>query len=494
MDMADKPGASQPEKPPSLRIVGISSMVYALRFLAMAAYYPYVFLWLESNGFDTHERGLLGAINGVTRTLAPTALGALADWTGRRKLIFVSGSLINAVAIAALPLVPRSLVAQAALLVVGSLSEQSSLVDAFVQRSLAWAGLAGSQPTARAFGALTWAASAPIFGELVQLFGLPFLFRLYGVLVACVAMPIVLALPISAAYAHTDRHHTGDTGGTGDADEAPPEVAASSATTAAAATVAAPPLSFTRRLRAALCGEGAASRRLRFCMLLITMVGFQMGIGFAFGFIYLKNELHAPGVVVGLSLTFQAAIEVPLFRVANWLIRSLGGVRPALLSTSLAGAIRWFGWWAATTPLAPLPFEAGHGWSFALAFTCISLVADDFAASGLQATVVGILNSALSFGNIGATVGWGVVVEAVGLRDSFGVAALVFAVASLPLLAYAPVCVAGAARAALQCAAGSRRWWGRRRQKDAARLVDAQRAVDLAAWRSPAGAEAGRAA
>ena len=447
----------------------------------MAAYYPYVFLWLESNGFDTHERGLLGGINGITRTLAPTAIGALADWTGRRKLIFVSGSLINAVAIAALPLVPRSLVAQAVLLVVGSLSEQTSLVDAFVQRSLAWAGLAGSQPTARAFGALTWAASAPIFGELVQLFGLPFLFRMYAVLVACVAMPIVLALPISAAYAQTDRLHSGDTG---DAGEAPSEMAESGSTTAEAS--AAPPLSFTRRLRAAVCGEGAPSRRLRFCMVLISMVGFQMGIGFAFGFVYLKRGLHAPGVVIGLSLTFQAAIEVPLFRAANCLVRSLGGVRPALLSTSLAGSIRWLGWWAATTPLAPLPFEAGHGWSFALAFTCISLVADDFTASGLQQTVVGILNSALSFGNIVATVGWGVVVEAVGLRDSFGVAALVFAVAALPLLMYAPGCVRGAASAALQCATGSRRGWGRRK-RDAARLVDAQPAVDLAAWQTVEG-------
>ena len=206
-----------------------------------------------------------------------------------------------------------------------------------------------------------------------------------------------------------------------------------------------------------------------------------MGIGFAFGFVYLKRGLHAPGVVIGLSLTFQAAIEVPLFRAANWLVRSLGGVRPALLSTSLAGAVRWFGWWAATTPLAPLPFEAGHGWSFALAFTCISLVADDFTESGLQATVVGILNSTLSFGNIVATVGWGVVVEAVGLRESFGVAALVFTVAALPLLAYAPGCLSGAARAALQCATDGRRRWGRRK-KDAARLVDAQPAVDLAAW------------
>ena len=47
--------------------------------------------------------------------------------------------------------------------------------------------------------------------------------------------------------------------------------------------------------------------------------------------------------------------------------------------------------WAAATPLAVLPFEAGHGWSFALAYSCMSLASDEFAAAGLQATVVGVL-------------------------------------------------------------------------------------------------------
>ncbi len=54
--------------------------------------------------------------------------------------------------------------------------------------------------------------------------------------------------------------------------------------------------------------------------------------------------------------------------------------------------------WAAATPLAVLPFEAGHGWSFALAYSCMSLASDEFAAAGLQATVVGVLNSAMQAG------------------------------------------------------------------------------------------------
>ena len=50
--------------------------------------------------------------------------------------------------------------------------------------------------------------------------------------------------------------------------------------------------------------------QLRFCVPMVALVGFQMGVGFAWGFIYLKQGLHASGLVIGCSLTFQAAIEV----------------------------------------------------------------------------------------------------------------------------------------------------------------------------------------
>ena len=180
--------------------------------------------------------------------------------------------------------------------------------------------------------------------------------------------------------------------------------AATAASTAVAArcdiatTTAAPPpttpppaapLSFARRARGALCGHEARSVELRFCVPMVALVGFQMGVGFAWGFIYLKQGLHASGLVIGCSPTFQAAIEVPpsplgglqphasrlqpyasslqahapqppatlclqvpLFRISAWLICAFGGVRTTLLTTSLAGAIRMAGWWALLTMAA----------------------------------------------------------------------------------------------------------------------------------------------
>jgi hypothetical protein len=383
----------------------VASAVFTLRLLAMAAFAPYLFLWLESNGFDTHSRGVLGALSGLARFFSPMAVGALADWSGRRKLIFVAGTLGNAAAIAALPLVPRSFGAQAVLLALGGLVEPGSLVDAFVMRSLAWAGVSSAAARARAFGALSWAAAAPLFGALSTTYGLPTLFWAYCALNVFVAAPVILLLPIDAAYAAVSACAV-------PADATTPAITATTATTATttttattattiavaasgdiATTTAAPPpttpppaapLSFAQRARGALCGHETRSVQLRFCVPMVALVGFQMGIGFAWGFIYLKQGLHASGLLIGCSLTFQAAIEVPLllrglqphasrlqpyasslqpraiqpatprlqvplFRISAWLIGAFGGVRPALLTTSLAGAIRMAGWWALLT-------------------------------------------------------------------------------------------------------------------------------------------------
>ena len=382
----------------------VSSAVFALRFLALAAFAPYIFLWLESNGFNTHSRGVLGALSGLARFFSPMVVGALADWSGRRKLIFVAGMLGNAAATAALPLVPRSFGAQAVLLALGGLVEPGSLVDAFVMRSLAWAGVASAAARARAFGALSWAAAAPLFGALSTTYGLPTLFWAYCALNIFVAAPVILLLPIDAAYAAVAARAAPAAAAaaatTAAATTATAANAATTATTAAtaagatrgdiAASTAAPPpsapppaapLSFARRARDALCGREARSVQLRFCVPMVALVGFQMGVGFAWGFIYLKQGLHASGLVIGCSLTFQAAIEVgpppppscnpihPATRGCNrkppacfthrvhhslqprarrcpsaWIIAALGGVRTTLLTTSLAGALRMAGW------------------------------------------------------------------------------------------------------------------------------------------------------
>ena len=176
-------------------------------------------------------------------------------------------------------------------------------------------------------------------------------------------------------------------------------------------------------------------------MALFSLVGFHMGIASTFGFIYFERELGAEGALLGLTLTAQALLEVPLFQVAARIINCLG-YQNALLTCMFAAALRFFGWTAMPSMPLVLPFEVAHGWTFAIYYTALSLYSDQFASRGLQATMLGAGNSFSQLGSLVATLGWSVVVEHAGLRSAFVYAQYLFTVASLPLLvAVARLCI-----------------------------------------------------
>ena len=61
-----------------------------------------------------------------------------------------------------------------------------------------------------------------------------------------------------------------------------------------------------------------------------------------------------------------------------------------MLSCMLAAAARFGGYISVGSAAWVLPFEAAHGWSFAITYTSMALMAEEHAASGLQATILGI--------------------------------------------------------------------------------------------------------
>ena len=98
-----------------------------------------------------------------------------------------------------------------------------------------------------------------------------------------------------------------------------------------------------------------------------------------------------------------------------------------------------------------------------------------------------VLLTPCQVGQLASTLGWGLVVEAIGLRASFGAAALLFSTASLPLLPHLPRCARGCARVPRGAAAHvalARRSLARRRETQATGLVGPQGlpAADLEAW------------
>jgi hypothetical protein len=127
---------------------------------------------------------------------------------------------------------------------------------------------------------------------------------------------------------------------------------------------------------------------------------------------------------------------VPLFQVANAVVDALG-TACTMVTCMLAASGRFFGWWAARSVWQLLPFEAFHGYVFAMYFTVAAKLAEEHAPLGLHATVIGASSAFQQAGQMAATVGWSAVVDACGMRASFAAAAVGFALAGL-LLAVGP--------------------------------------------------------
>lgn len=392
-------------------IVVLASASFFLRFCAFGAFSPYIALWLKHGGHDTAAIGGLFSLYRFVCICSPMAIGALADARKCHRVLFIALTVANAAAVASLTAYPGSVTWQAIGLIAVAMSDSGSLVDAMVVRCLTWAGAASMAPRCRAFGAISWCAVAPLYGEIAARFGLATLYRSYAPLLL-IALPFCAALPSTRAYADAS------------CDKAVDPAAAGGR--------------FSQRLR--LVGR---SNRALCLLLLIFLVGVHFGIGFGFGFVYLESELGATPLQLGFTLTAQALLEVPLFQVAAPLAKALG-LRQALLTCQLAACFRFGGWVLVTDPWWILPFESGHGWSFALMYTCSALLAEEFAEVGLQATVLGVAQSAQQAGSLAATLLWTALISALGMRTAFRIAAALFALAALPLALETPAVCRGA--------------------------------------------------
>ena len=406
-------------------ILLLACATFFLRFLAAATFFPYAMLWLAHNGHSTTSAAVILTLSRGFGFIAPPLLGGVADALKCHRGVFLAGSLINAVAVASLTIFPSSALWQALMLSIASSSDSMSLVDAIVVRSLAWAGFRHYAPRSRACGAVSWCAAGPLVGIIAKRYGIGLLFQLYPLLVL-LSLPATALLPTRQAYAEEKQQAAAPS-----SESEPPATTKTTGdnTTAAAAPAAPAPLGSRRqRVFMVLQSPWTPTR-----LLLIFFCGIQFGIAFTYGFVFLEKELNASGVQLGLSLTSQALLEVPLFQVASPLIRKLGMVN-ALLTCQLAAAIRFLGYVSMPTCWWVLPFEVGHGWSFALMYTSLALLGEEFNHLGLQATVIGLANSCQQVGSLTAMLLWSGLISAVHLRSAFKIAVGLFAVVATPLI------------------------------------------------------------
>ena len=429
-------------------IVAAASAAFFFRFLALGAFLPYVFLWLEQAGHSTIRMTFIVSANRAVSFFAPFLWGAVGDLTKRHSLVFSIGAVLNAALAVLMTLHPQDFYWQLLILSAAGLTDSGALLDAMVVRCLAWSGAAEAAPKTRAFGALSWCFAAPICGAISQRFGIRALFFGYAPLLLC-PVAVVHTMPVRRAYGgQSSGQNSADHRTSTEGDDARPEP---------------PAAPFFSRVR------GVCSGRMLLYFTLMALIGAQMAAIFAFGFIYVQEELHASGLQLGFTLTAQAAIEVPLFQVSGLLVKALG-VRTSLFTCLLVSAIRsaelqmppgsraprrptphptplrtlsharFAGYAAATSVWAVYPVEFGHGWAFCLYYTCANIIAEEYSSIGLQATVLGMTSSSLQLGQLLATMGMGVLVDRVGMRSSFAICAAVLGVGASPLLVELPAC------------------------------------------------------
>jgi hypothetical protein len=303
---------------------------------------------------------------------------------------------------------------QAVCLFLCGLCDTRALMDAIVVRALTWAGAKELGTISRGFGALGWAVACPFFGTIYNRVGLAVLFRLYAPFVL-LSVPVICSLPISRAYAMPLADADAEVGLAAEAG--------------------------TQSRRSSQCGQGLRRTlavvkpwRVRALLALNVGVGAQFGVMFTHQFVYLEHRLHATGVQLGLTSAAQAIIEVPLFFVVERLARKLGGSLRSMLTCMAAIALRLLMHVVTPSLWLLLPFEVAHGWSFAFGFQAGSQLAEQYAAEGLQATVMGTWGTSLQLGWLLATLLSSVLTDAFGERTMIAIFATLFAAAAAPLL------------------------------------------------------------
>ena len=62
-------------------------------FVGYAAFYPFIFLWLEQQGFDELTRSMVGGSYFVSKCASPLLWGRIADRTRRHDVVLVANAL-----------------------------------------------------------------------------------------------------------------------------------------------------------------------------------------------------------------------------------------------------------------------------------------------------------------------------------------------------------------------------------------------------------------
>jgi MFS transporter, PPP family, 3-phenylpropionic acid transporter len=364
---------------------------YFLYYAALAALMPYLAIYFASRGLSGVEIGLLTSLLPLVTMLGAPFWTEIADATGRHRTVLVA--VIGVVLLAAFGLSLATHVVPLALLtalLAFHLAPAMPLLDHAVLEALG--DRAHAYGRQRVWGALGWAASAPLAGWLTSEFGLSWAFFLFlGV------MPWVAVVATRVPYA-----------------------------------ASAP----TRRVGG---GLALVLRDPRWIPFLLT--GFAGGVGLALVSYYLPLHLRDLGAsyrLIGAAVAVPALSEIP-FMVFGGMLLAVVGPRRMLIVAVASMALRLLLSGIITDHVALAAVQFLHGPSFGVLWIAGVAYARELAPLGSRAAAQGLFTAVTGgLGGFAGSLLGGVTYGALGGGATFLLAAGFTAVAALLLLVWRP--------------------------------------------------------
>jgi len=349
-----------------------AALAFVAFFVAIGAQSPYLVLYYQSLGFDLAHIGQLVGLAAAIGLLASPAWGAVSDRFGGSPLVLLTATVVGALGAVSLVLVREPLaVAVAAIVLAIGIAGTGPILDA---RALEAVGPDRTKyGPLRAWGSVSYIASAFLTGAAIERWGL-------GVLFAVLAVALLSTGLIGLTLRPEARVHVG------------------------------------QPFRAA----GRLFGRRGLGLFLVGAFLTWSGLSAVAGFYSIRlHELGAPATVVGLSAALGAAIEVPIMLRFPRIVARFGASR-VLVAGAACFAGRALLASLSADPTVLVALSAAQGVGFACFMVGGVTYVSEHAPRNLAATAQGIFQGAgISLAQVTAAAVGGSVAGLVGVDRLF---------------------------------------------------------------------------
>ncbi|HEX5824974.1 MAG TPA: MFS transporter [Candidatus Limnocylindrales bacterium] len=368
------------------------AIVYALLFGGVAAYVPYIAVYLRSTGLDLGTVGVLIALQAAVGLVAAPTWGALADSLGDVRAPILAASLLAAGAATLMAVVsgPLALTVSIVLLASGA----AGIIPMVDSKAVRMVGQRDRFGQARAWGSAAFIVIAFASGAAIGRFGPVGMFVLYG--------PMLVATGL-AGYALL--RLPGERAGRSPASRSRGRVSGAMSAFSLATIVGA--------IRQPVIGRffvGSIVVWTAFATLL-TFVSLRI------------VQLGGDATVIGATWSIAALTEIPLMFAFPNLARRFGAERLVIVG-ALALALRAAAIAVVTSPWAVVAVSPLGGIGFAFFYVGTVTWVAGAVPREVQATAQGVFTgTAVSIGAIGGSILGGLIGAAFSLPILFGLAA-----------------------------------------------------------------------